>query len=100
MPIMNPSPTDIVELFTFVEVTLVQYATDAGHLHGVSAAAAKVKPKKVNKVEVVQEEPPKKDSQAYPTTPRPKGHAEPTTESKRAGKSAGKCKKGKPEKRR
>ena len=28
---MNPSPTEIVELFTFVEVTLVQCATVAGH---------------------------------------------------------------------
>ena len=27
---MNPSPTEIVELFTFVEVTLVQYATVVG----------------------------------------------------------------------
>ena len=30
MPMMNPSPTEIVELFTFVEATLVQYATVAG----------------------------------------------------------------------
>ena len=51
MPIMNPSPTEIVELFSFVEVTLVQYATVVGHLSGVSAAAVKAKPKKVNKVE-------------------------------------------------
>ena len=51
---MNPSPTGIMELCTFVEVALVQYATVAGHLPGVSAAAAQVKPKKV---EVVQEEP-------------------------------------------
>ena len=64
MMIMNPSPTDIVELFTFVEVTLVQYATVAGHLPGVAAAAAKLRQKKVNEVEVAQEEPPKEDAQA------------------------------------
>ena len=50
MPIMNPSPTENVKLFTFVEVTLVQYAVVAGHLPGVAAAAVKAKPKKVNKV--------------------------------------------------
>ena len=27
IPMMNPSPTEIVELFSFVEVTLIQYAT-------------------------------------------------------------------------
>ena len=47
---MNPSPIQVVQLFTFVEVTLVQYATVAGCL------AAKAKPKTVNKVEVVIEE--------------------------------------------
>ena len=31
MPIINPSPADIVELFTFVEVTLVPKAAVAGH---------------------------------------------------------------------
>ena len=56
MPIMNPGPTEIVEPFTFVEVTLVQYTTVVGHLPGVSGAA---KPKKVNKIEVAHEEPPK-----------------------------------------
>ena len=30
IPMMNPSPTEIVELFSFVEVTLIQYATGAG----------------------------------------------------------------------
>ena len=29
IPMMNPSPTEIVELFSFVEATLIQYATDA-----------------------------------------------------------------------
>ena len=72
MPIMNPNATDIVELFTFVDVTLAQYATVAGHLSGVAAAAAKVEQKKVNKVEGVQEEPPKEDPQACAITPRPK----------------------------
>ena len=42
-----------------MEVTLVQYATVAGHLPEVSAAATKPKPKKVNKVEVAPEKPPK-----------------------------------------
>ena len=49
MPMMNPSSTEIVELFTFVEVTLVEYATVAGRFPGVAAAVAKAKPKKVNK---------------------------------------------------
>ena len=31
LPLMNPSPTEIVELFSFVETTLIQYATVAGH---------------------------------------------------------------------
>ena len=31
MPMMNPSPSEIVEIFTFAEVTLIQYATVAGH---------------------------------------------------------------------
>ena len=65
---MNPSPTDILELFTFVAVTLVQYATVTGHLPGVSAANAKVKGKKVNKVEVAQDESPKEDHRS--TQPR------------------------------
>ena len=46
---MNPSPTEIVELFSFVEVTLIQYATVAGHFPGVTAALVKPKPKKINK---------------------------------------------------
>ena len=71
VPIMNPSPTDIVEHFAFVEGTLVPYATVAGHFPGV-AAAAKAKPKMANKVEVPQEEPPKEDTQAYAVAPRTK----------------------------
>ena len=34
IPMMNPSPTEIVDLFVFVEVTLIQYATVAGHFPG------------------------------------------------------------------
>ena len=43
IPMMNPSPTEIVELFSFVEVALIQYATVAGHFPGV--AVSSVKPK-------------------------------------------------------
>ena len=64
VPIMNPSPAEIADLLTFVEVTLIQYSTVAGHLPRVTAANTKVKRKKVNKVEVIQEEPPKKEPQA------------------------------------
>ena len=117
MPIMNPRPTEIVELLTFVEVTLVQYATVAGHLPGVAAAAVKAKPKKVNKVEVTHEEPSKEVVQACAVTPRarrkgPNRSAPPlspveddlkTPEPKKVGKGGGKGKKGKagrkPEKR-
>ena len=56
VPIMNPNPTDKVGLFTFVDVTLVQYATVTGHLPGTTAANIKVKRKNANKVEVVQED--------------------------------------------
>ena len=31
IPMMNPNPTEIVDLFPFVEVTMSQYATVAGH---------------------------------------------------------------------
>ena len=34
IPTMNPSPTEIVDLFVFVEVTLIQYATVAEHFPG------------------------------------------------------------------
>ena len=56
IPMMNPSPTEIVELFVFVEVTLIQYAAVAGHFPGVNASSVKPKPKKVNKVEVTSDE--------------------------------------------
>ena len=43
MPMMNPSPSEseIVELFFFVEVTLIQYATVAGHFPRVTASSVK-----------------------------------------------------------
>ena len=75
IPMMNPSPTEIVELFSLVEVTLIQYATVAGHFPGVAVSSVKPKPKKVNKVEVVPDEPVKGETQinaTTPTTPRPK----------------------------
>ena len=56
IPMMNPSPTEISELFSFDEVTLIQYATVAGHFPSVNASSVKSKPKKVSKVEVTTEE--------------------------------------------
>ena len=73
IPVMNPSPTEIVELFSFV--TLIQYATVAGRFPGVTASSVKTKPKKANKDEVPPEEPTKGEPQVNattPTTPRPK----------------------------
>ena len=67
---MNPNPCEIVELFSFVEVTLIQYVTVAGHFPKVTASSVKPKPKKANKAE-----PPKEETQANattPTTPKPK----------------------------
>ena len=75
IPVMNPSPTEIVELFSFVEVTLMQYAIVARHFPGVTASSVTPKPKKVNKVEVATDEPSKGETQVNattPTTPRPK----------------------------
>ena len=34
VPIMNPSSRDVVRLFTFAEVTLIQYSTIQGHMPG------------------------------------------------------------------
>ena len=112
---MNPSPTEIVELLVFVEVTLIQYATVAGHFPGVNASSVKPKPKKANKVEVTSDEP-KGETQinaTTPTTPRPKPKAQPKAspqstparvenkppENKKEGKGGGKGKRGKSEPR-
>ena len=79
IPMMNPSPTEIVELFSFVEATLIQYATIAGHFPSANASSVKAKPKKANKVEIPAEEL-KGETQAnatVPTTPRPKPKAQP-----------------------
>ena len=38
---MNSSPSEVVELFTFVEVTRVQYATVVGHFHEVKNSRRK-----------------------------------------------------------
>ena len=79
LPLMNPSPTEIVELFSFVETTLIQYATVAGHFPSATAASVKAKPKKANKVEVPTEEV-KSETQANatgPITPRPKAKVQP-----------------------
>ena len=112
---MNPSPTEIVELFSFVEATLIQYATVAGHFPSATAASVKAKPKRANKVEVPTEET-KGETQANatgPITPRPKAKVQPknTTqptppkseqkppEQNKGGKGAGKGKRGRSESR-
>ena len=80
IPMMNPSPTEIVALFSFVEVTLIQYATVAGHFPGVAVSSVKPKPKRANKLEIAPDEPVKGDTQinaTTPTTPRPKPKAQP-----------------------
>ena len=116
IPMMNPSPTEIVELFVFVEVTLIQYATIAGHFPGVNASSVKPKPKKANKVEITSDELSKGETQisaTAPTTPRPKPKAQPkaspqstparvenkSVENKKEGKGSGKGKRGKSEPR-
>ena len=115
IPMMNPSPTEIVELFVFVEVTLIHYATVAGHFPGVSASSVKPNPKKANKVEVTSDEP-KGETQinaTTPTTPRLKPKAQPKAspqstparvenkqpENKKESKGGGKGKRGKSEPR-
>ena len=60
---MNPSPTEIVDLFSFVEMTLIQHAILAGNFPGVTASSVKPKPKKVNKAEVASEESTKPETQ-------------------------------------
>ena len=116
IPMMNPSPTEIVELFSSVEASLIQYATVAGHFPGVAASSVKPKPKKANKVEVTSDEPIKGEAQvnaATPTTPRPKPKAQPKLnaqsspgkvdykpqDNKKGGKGGGKGKRGKSEPR-
>ena len=115
IPMMNPSPTEIVELFSFVEVTLIQYATIAGHFPSANASSVKAKPKKVNKAEIPVEDP-KGEPQVnatVPTTPKPKAkaqaksNAQPTPpkmeakppEQKKGGKGNGKGKRGRSEPR-
>ena len=120
LPLMNPSPTEIVELFSFVEATLIQYATVAGHFPMATAASVKARPKKANKAEVLTEEM-KGETQANatgPITPRPKAKVQPKNaaqptppkaepkppEQNKGGKGTGKGKRGRsesrPEKRR
>ena len=116
IPMMNPSPTEIVDLFSFVEVTLIQYATVAGPFPGVSASSVKPKPKRVNKLEVAPDEPAKEDTQINATTPvaprkKPKAQVKGNSQSspakvesqppdaKKGGKAGGKGKHGKSEPR-
>ena len=119
IPMMNPSPTEIVELFSFVEATLIQYATIAGHFPSANASSVKAKPKRANKVESPTEDS-KGEPQAnatVPTTPRPKPKAQPKSsaqpvpmisppkteakppEQKKGGKGNGKGKRGRSESR-
>ena len=115
LPLMNPSPTEIVELFSFVEATLIQYATVAGHFPSAAAASVKAKPKRANKVEVPVEEV-KSETQANatgPITPRPKAKVQPKNaaqptppkaeqkppEQTKGGKGSGKGKRGRSESR-
>ena len=115
LPLMNPRPTEIVELFSFVEATLIQYATVAGHFPSAAAASVKAKPKRANKVEVPAEEV-KSETQANatgPITPRPKAKVQPKNaaqptppkteqkppEQNKGGKGSGKGKRGRSESR-
>ena len=119
IPMMNPSPTEIVELFSFVEATLIQYATIAGHFPSANASSVKAKPKRANKVELPAEDS-KGETQAnatVPTTPRPKPKAQPKSsaqpvpmitppkteakppEQRKGGKGNGKGKRGRSESR-
>ena len=67
MPMMNPSPTEIVDVFTHL------CGSDGSAVCGVAAAAAlKAKPRKATKAEVTVEEQPKEEQQACAVTPRPK----------------------------
>ena len=68
MPMMNPSASEIVDLFSFVEATLIQYATVAGRFPKVTASSVKPKPKKASKAEVTVEESPKEETQANATS--------------------------------
>ena len=112
IPMMSPSPAEIVELFTFVEVTLSQDATVARHFPGVAVSSVKPKPKKANKAEVTPDENAKGDTQinaTTPITPRPKPKAQPKSspakvenkpqDAKKGGKGGGKGKRAKSEPR-
>ena len=115
LPLMNPSPAEIVELFSFVEATLIQYATVAGHFPAATAASVKAKPRRANKAELPTEEV-KTETQANatgPITPRPKPKAQPKNvaqptppkpdpkphEVNKGGKGTGKGKRGRSESR-
>ena len=115
LPLMNPSPAEIVELFSFVEATLIQYATVAGHFPSATVASIKAKPKKANKAEVPIEEV-KSETQVNatgPVTPRPKPKGQPKSsaqptppkmepkpqEQTKGGKGGGKGKRGRSESR-
>ena len=72
---MNPSPAEVVDLFTFAKVTLILYSTIAGHLAGLAFAnSARPRRKQVSKVEASAPEPPKEETNVHAVTPpKPKG---------------------------
>ena len=76
LPVMNSSPSAVADLFTFAEVTLIQYSTIAGHLPGlVSANSAKHRRKQIHKVEAAPPEPPNVQAHAVsPPKSKGKGH--------------------------
>ena len=60
-----------MELFTFAQVTLIQYSTIAGHLPSpiASSVTTKLRRKQANKVEVAPSDPPKEEVQANAVSP-------------------------------
>ena len=68
--VMNPSPTEIVDLFMFAAMSLIQYSTIAGHLPGLVAANNnKARRKPINKVEKTPQKPAKEEVQVHAVFP-------------------------------
>ena len=73
MPMMNPSPSEIVELFSCGSYTDT-ICHSCGTLPRMTASSVKPKPKRVNKAEATLEESAKEETQANGTTPKPGKH--------------------------